>query len=129
MTRQPPRYLLLINSLAPGGAERSLVELLAPLSERGVSPTVLCLKRSEVGFEQEVIDAGFDLRFVKATRLPGRVLEVRSTIRHERPALVHTTLFDGDIVGRLAAIGTGVPVMTTLANTTYDPVRLEETPT
>jgi glycosyltransferase involved in cell wall biosynthesis len=125
VTHQSPRYLLLINSLAPGGAERSLVELLAPLTERGVSPIVLCLKRSEVGFEQEVIDAGFDLRFVKATRLPGRVLEVRSTIRAERPALVHTTLFDGDIVGRLAAIGTGVPVITTLANTTYDPARLE----
>jgi glycosyltransferase involved in cell wall biosynthesis len=124
VTDRLPRYLLLINSLAPGGAERSLVELLSPLTERGVSPIVVCLKKSEVGFEQEVIDAGFDLRFVKATRLPGRALEVRSIIRHERPALVHTTLFDGDIVGRLAAVGTGVPVITTLANTTYDPVRL-----
>jgi glycosyltransferase involved in cell wall biosynthesis len=114
----------LINSLAPGGAERSLVELLAPLTESGVSPVLVCLVRSEVGFEREVADGGFDLRFVAATTLPGRVREVRSILRAVKPRLLHTTLFDSDIVGRLASVGTGVPVLTTLANTTYDPARI-----
>jgi glycosyltransferase involved in cell wall biosynthesis len=45
-------------------------------------------------------------------------------IEREEPSLVHTTLFDADIVARLATRGTGVPLMTTLANTTYDPERV-----
>ncbi len=117
-------YVLLINSLAPGGAERSLVELLAPLAASGVKPVLVCLAHSDIGFEQEVAEGGFDLRFVTASSLPGRVREVRSILRAEEPRLLHTTLFDSDIVGRLAAWGTGVPVLTTLANTTYDPARI-----
>ncbi|CAN5755756.1 glycosyltransferase family 4 protein [soil metagenome] len=118
------RYVLLINSLAPGGAERSLVELLAPLVANGISPVLICLGRSGIGFEQEVTEGGFDLRFVTSSRLPGRVREVRSILRAEKPRLLHTTLFDSDIVGRLAAWGTHVPVLTTLANTTYEPARI-----
>ncbi|MGF1618754.1 MAG: glycosyltransferase family 4 protein [Acidimicrobiia bacterium] len=118
------RYVLLINSLAPGGAERSLVELLPPLAAGGISPVLVCLDRSDIGFEQEVADGGFDLRFVSASRLVGRVREVRSILHAEEPRLLHTTLFDSDIVGRLAAWGTGVPVLTTLANTTYEPARI-----
>lgn len=124
MDEGPHKYVLLINSLAPGGAERSLVELLKPLADSGVSPVLLCLARSEIGFEREVAEGGFDLRFVAATTLPGRAREVRSVLRAEKPRLLHTTLFDSDIVGRLASVGTGVPVLTTLANTTYDPARI-----
>lgn len=124
MEERQPTYMLLINSLLPGGAERSLVELLAPLAASGVSPLLVCLTRSEIGFEQEVADGSFDMRFVTATHLPGRIREVRSILRAEKPRLLHTTLFDSDIAGRLAAVGTGVPVLTTLANTTYDPARI-----
>lgn len=124
MVNTPIKYVLLINSLLPGGAERSLVELLSPLVARGVSPILVCLRRTEIGIEQEVADAGFDMRFLRASNLPGRILEVRSILRAENPNLLHTTLFDSDIVGRLAAVGTGVPVLTTLANTTYDPARI-----
>lgn len=118
------KYLLLINSLLPGGAERSLVELLSPLVASGVSPILVCLGRTEIGIEQEVVDGGFDMRFLKASNLPQKVREVRSIIRAEKPRLLHTTLFDADIVGRLAAVGTRVPVLTTLANTTYDEARI-----
>ncbi len=118
------KYLLLINSLLPGGAERSLVELLSPLVASGITPLLVCLTRTEIGIEQEVADGGFDMRVLTASKLTGRVREVRSIIRSEKPRLLHTTLFDSDIVGRLAAVGSGVPVLTTLANTSYDPVRL-----
>jgi glycosyltransferase involved in cell wall biosynthesis len=124
MTARASRYLFLINSLLPGGAERSLVELLGPLEARGISPHIVCLEEREIGLQQEVINGGFELTVLKSPHLPGRLREVRSIIRSENPRLVHTTLFDADIVGRLATIGTGVPVMTTLANTTYDAVRV-----
>ncbi len=64
------------------------------------------------------------MRVLTASKLIGRVREVRSILRSEKPLLLHTTLFDSDIVGRLAAVGSGVPVLTTLANTSYDPVRV-----
>jgi glycosyltransferase involved in cell wall biosynthesis len=118
------KYLFLINSLIPGGAERSLVDLLHPMASEGITPIILCLADKEIGFKGEVEEMGFDLRFTNATGLLGRVREVRSMIRQECPDLLHTTLFDADVVGRLAAIGTGVRVMTTLANTTYDDVRV-----
>lgn len=118
------KYLLLINSLLPGGAERSLVELLSPLVASGVSPILVCLGRTEIGIEQEVVNGGFDMRFLAASNMMGQVREVRSIIRAEKPRLLHTTLFDADIVGRLAAVGTRVPVLTTLANTTYDAARI-----
>lgn len=118
------RYLFLIDSLIPGGAERSLVELLGPLVDRGIAPILLCLNEREIGFHQEVVDGGFDLRFATARGRLGRVREVNSVIRSEKPSLLHTTLFEADLVGRLAAVGTGVPVMTTLANTTYDGARI-----
>jgi glycosyltransferase involved in cell wall biosynthesis len=57
---------------------------------------------------------------------PGRLAKIRSLralIRELRPALVYTALFDADIAGRIAAARTGVPVVSNLANTAYDPAR------
>lgn len=122
------RILFVINSLAPGGAERSLVELLPRLHDRGIEPIVCCFYRRDVGYEDEVEAGGHDLRLLDAGSLPGRIRELRRMIDRNRPALVHTTLFDADIVGRLAARGSGVPVMTTLANTTYEPERIAGDP-
>jgi glycosyltransferase involved in cell wall biosynthesis len=39
---------------------------------------------------------------------------------------VHTTIFESDVLGRVACIGTSVPVVTSLVNTSYDPVRLDD---
>jgi glycosyltransferase involved in cell wall biosynthesis len=44
----------------------------------------------------------------------------------ERPALVHTMLFEADIAGRLAASGTGIPVLSSVVNVAYDPVRFRD---
>ena len=42
------------------------------------------------------------------------------------PDLIHTTIFEADVIGRIAAIGTGVPVITSLVNTPYEPIRLQD---
>jgi glycosyltransferase involved in cell wall biosynthesis len=39
---------------------------------------------------------------------------------------VHTALFDADQLGRVAAWGTGVPVVSSFVNTPYDPARLAD---
>jgi glycosyltransferase involved in cell wall biosynthesis len=119
------KVLFLIDSLQGGGAERSLAEMLPGLERRGIDPIVVCLRRSAEGVEGQV-RGRFDLRYLDARRFPGRTRAVRSIIRTERPDLVHTTLLQSDLIGRLAAVGTPVRVLTSLVNTSYDPVRFED---
>lgn len=116
--------LFVITSLGAGGTERSTALLLPQLRELGVEATVVCFVHREEGDEQRVIGAGFDVRFVRARRFPGRVRAVRRIMRTVRPDLVHTAVFDADQVGRVAAVGTGIPVLGSLVNTPYVAARL-----
>ena len=52
------RILFVIDSLGPGGAERSLVELLPALTEAGLISTVALLYSAATGFEREARNLG-----------------------------------------------------------------------
>lgn len=111
------RILYVINGLGTGGAERSLADMIDPLTRKGFTFTVACLFRRDEGVQAEVM-ANHRVLFVG----PGRALSIRtlrSFIRDEKPDLVHTTVFEADILGRLSALGTGVPVVTSIVNTSY----------
>jgi glycosyltransferase involved in cell wall biosynthesis len=122
----PIRLLYVINGLGPGGAERSLAELLPFYLTANVVPTIVCLNRKTLGVESVVRELGCEIRFLAPGGLISRVRTLRRLIRQESTDLVHTTLFESDVTGRLAAIRTGVPVLTSLVNTSYDPVRLKD---
>lgn len=94
------------------------------LRAAGVTPVVVCLDRRSEGVERQVRDAGFDVRFLRATGWIGRVRELRRLLRQERPDVVHTTIFESDVIGRLAAARTGCTVLSSLVNTSYDRSRL-----
>ena len=49
-------------------------------------------------------------------------------IRKTAPALVHTSLFRSDQIGRLACRWTGTPIVSSLVNVSYEPVRIRENP-
>ena len=119
------KILFLINSLGAGGAEQSLAEMLLPLAPR-VDPLVVCLQPSREGVEGKTRAAGFDVRFLTSAGFLTRVREFHELVRSERPDLVHTTIFDADVLGRVGAVGTQIPVLTSLVNTSYDPVRLQD---
>jgi glycosyltransferase involved in cell wall biosynthesis len=116
-------YLFVIDSIGAGGAERSLVELIPSVVERGRKPVVVCLRSRDLGFESDLRATGVDLRFLTASRLPGKVRELRQMIRELSPALVYASLFEASLVARLAATRMHAPVMVNLANTSYDPIR------
>lgn len=120
------KVLYVIDSLGAGGAERSLAEILPYLSADHIETIIACLMRRDEGVHEAIVNDGFDVRFIEAKRLSGRVLELRRLIRLERPDLVHSTLFESDIAARLAAVRSGVPVVTSLVNTSYDPVRFQD---
>lgn len=116
------RILYAIESLGSGGTERSLAELLPPLTASGVEPEVVCLRRVE-GCHEAVEAAGVPVTVLAARGWWSRIAELRRRLRRKPPDLLHTMLFRTDLIGRLAAAGTGVTVLGSLVSTPYDPVR------
>lgn len=116
-------YLFVISSFGAGGAERSLLNFLPYLERAGIVPVVCALRRAEVGFEEEVRATGHRVELIGTANRFLQVLRLRRLIRELSPALVYTALFDADLAGRLAAIATGVPVVSSLVNTGYVPAR------
>lgn len=114
--------LCVIDGLGYGGAERSLAELLPGLVADGIEPTVACLFHREGGVEDEVLGRGHDVRFLPRGRI-ARIRALRRLVREVSPDLIQTTLIASTMVGRLAGVGTRIPVMTSLVNQPYSPER------
>ena len=117
------RVLAVINGLGTGGAERSLAEMLPGLEDAGIHVVVACLYRRERGVEQNVL-AGHDVRFIGSKRLPGRVGAIRRLIAAERPHILHTTILESHLAGRIAGVGSRVTVLSSLVSTPYVEARL-----
>lgn len=120
------RVLFVINSLGPGGAERSLAEMLAPLADAGICPVVVCFDRRDEGSEAAVVAQGFDVRFLHARRTVPRVRELRQLMHEVEPDIVHTAIFEADVIGRLASARTRAAVVTSLVNTSYGAERRQD---
>ena len=118
------KILFVINGLGAGGAERSLSEMLPLFQKSGIESTIVCLNKRDEGVEAGTRALGFDVRSMRSRGWTAMVRELRGLIDELRPDLVHTTIFDADVVGRVAARTSKTPVLTSLVNTTYDPVRL-----
>jgi len=118
--------LFVIDGLGPGGAERSLAEMMPYLRQANIRPVVAFFSRRHEGLEVLLQSNGADLRPLPHRGFAGRILALRQLIRTERPDIIHTTLFESDIIGRLATIGLRQVVVSSLVNTTYDPIRLAD---
>lgn len=115
----------LIDSLVAGGAERSLAALAPQYRRLGVRLDVAYLHERE-GLAAELTAAGATLLSLAGGG--GRVGWTRrasALLRERKPDLVHTTLFEADVVGRLASIITRTPVVCSLVNAAYGPEQLE----
>lgn len=118
--------LYVIDSLAPGGAERSLAALAPRYAARGVALDVAYLKERP-GVQGELVRAGATLFSLAGSGgRAGWVRRATRLVRRRRPDLVHTTLFEADIAGRVAASLAGVPVVSSLVNPEYGPEQLSD---
>lgn len=118
------RVLLVLDSLVPGGAERSTVAMLPGLLERGIYPEVVTL-HDRPGLQADV--QALDVPLYEIGSQQGRLSWIRrlhGVMRRSRPDLVHTTLFWSDVCGRVAATAARVPVVSSLATVNYGPVQL-----
>jgi glycosyltransferase involved in cell wall biosynthesis len=116
--------LHVINQLSPlAGAEVSLREFILASGGSGVEHEVAVLKA-----DNNILGPLLDARIrvaVPATELTSRVDGVRhvtAAIRRCEPHLLHTSLFEADLAGRLAGYRTRTPVLTSLVSTPYGEV-------
>ena len=120
------RVLYLIGSMERAGAEASLASMAPDLIRRGVDLHVAHLKDGS-GIEGELVDAGATVHRVPGhgTRL-GRARVFARLTGQIRADLVHTTLFDADVVGRVGARLAHVPVVSSLVSTPYGPEHMSD---
>lgn len=118
------KVLVVIDSLVPAGAERSLVQTAPLLRDRDVDLEVVTI-HDRPGLQQVLIDEGIR---VDALDGSGRLAWARGLSSHIdrfRPDLVHTTLFEAGLAGRLAGRRHRVPVLSTYASEPYGPERFD----
>ncbi|MCX4756472.1 glycosyltransferase family 4 protein [Kitasatospora purpeofusca] len=104
-----------------GGAEQGLVAMTPQLVRAGVKLDVAYLKDSPGGFQPELTSAGADVFGVGRASRGGTVAALHRLVRERRPDLVHTTLYESDVLGRAAALAARTPVVTSLVNAAYGP--------
>ena len=103
-----------------GGAERAVAALAEPYRRRGVELDVVTFNGRD-GLAAEVEAAGATVIPLRSASMPKVALEVRGLVRERRPDLVHTTLFDADLAGRIGGRLGGAPVVSSLVNVAYGP--------
>jgi glycosyltransferase involved in cell wall biosynthesis len=115
------RVLFIISELTLGGAQKQVVELGRELVRRGHEATIYTLNR-EVPRAKELEGSGVELVVdQKRWKLDPAVLRrLRAYLRDWRPDIVHGFLFDGDIYARIAAFGTGIPVLNSERSDNYE---------
>lgn len=116
----------MIDSVGAGGAERSLLDLFPRLEARGVKGTLVCLHHREVGFEKEALESGIPIEFLKGNNRFAKIRSLRRFVIQTAPSLIYTSLFEADLIGRLATVGLDVPVVVGLVNTAYDRARFSD---
>ena len=113
------KLLYVIDSLAPGGAEMSLAEMAPALVAAGIDLHVVPLG-SRLDLKERLEEAGAQVHVGSGPRSRSAfVRRVAALIDVLRPDLVHTTLFEADISGRVAARLKSTPSSTSLVGDTY----------
>lgn len=119
------RVASLIDSLAPGGAERSLATLAPELRARGVDIEVAYLGR-DATLAPLFESTGTPVRALDGRGRLDNVRRVRRWLRTVAPDVVHTTLYEADQAGRIAASSLRLPVVSSLVNLAYGEEQLTD---
>lgn len=122
MTGADLTVLHVINQVAGhGGAEVSLGQLAVALQGEGIRSVVVPLYPYDGGAEAARLTAAGVTVLDPVGGGPRAVARLRRAIRSTGADVVHTSLFDADLYGRLAARWAAVPVLVSLVNSQYVP--------
>jgi len=114
------RILYVVSGLGLGGAEKQLVGLTKELTQRGHDVAIYTLN-NHVQRRFELAGSGVKL-VIDQKRIkidPAVLWRLRQMIKAWRPDIIHGFLFDGDFYSRVAAFGSGIPVLNSERNDGY----------
>lgn len=115
------RVLVMIDSLRAGGAAQSMFATVPHLVERGVELHYAYL-RQRPGLAQDLEAEGVTIHDLsgKGGRA-GWLVRAHRMLRAVRPDVVHTILFEADLIGRCAAWPLRIPVVSSFVAESYGP--------
>lgn len=121
------RLLYVIDGLGRSGSERSFASMAPGLVRAGVELDVgYFADRHTLARDLEAEGVGvFSLPGARESRF-ARVARLRELVRDRQPDLVHTTLYESDLAGRLAAASARVPTVSSLVNVMYGTAQLAD---
>lgn len=97
------RLMYVQDSLGTGGAERSNADLWYYLKDQSnITLKIVVLEHRKEGIEEEIINAGFDVDFLKNANFISQVKCLASIINDFKPDIVQSVLFKSAIRVRLA---------------------------
>jgi len=124
MKRRRPRIMVLLDTLAAGGAERVAVELVCALDASEFDPFVVVTKRGGP-LERQLQDGGVPYTILGRRHLTS-VRPFADAVRLARRSdLIHSHLFGNNVWGAVLARIAGVPLIAHEHNRVGRPVRLE----
>lgn len=122
------RVLVIMDSTGAGGAETSMAALAPWMRGLGVELEVAYFVDRD-GVRDRFVEAGITLWHVRpgASRIV-TVSRVTNLIRKRQPDLVHTMIFESDVIGRPAAFLARVPVISSIISDIYSDEFLSAAP-
>jgi len=121
------RIILLINSLYTGGAEFSTLQFYSFLKEKNLADiAIVCLKKAEPAYDHR--EFGFEeINYLSGANILQRVKNLNLIIQNFKPQIVHSVLFDANLIGRISRLWKGDFVhIESLVNQTYSSHRLKD---
>jgi len=101
------KILLLINSFGAGGAERSTYMIASHLIDLGEEVVLVALKPKEVGVTDEIQSLGVPVYICQKPSRREKLKFIREVIDWERPDIVHSVIFEANVLARLASLRKG----------------------
>lgn len=115
------KILIHINSFGRGGAEKSTASFIMKIKERYPEFDFLCTYyyKFTPGFYEELEKTDIRLLQITEKNLLGRIKKFRSIISDYHPDIVHSILYEANIVSRLSSIGSNYISVESLVNKPY----------
>lgn len=103
---QRMRVIVLLNSLYTGGAEYSTLTFYQWLQKNGHDVKLVCVKKASPSYDPRDFDF-HDVHYLKGNTFYTRLKDFKTVIKSFSPQLVHSVLFDANMIGRLSRVTKG----------------------
>jgi glycosyltransferase involved in cell wall biosynthesis len=114
----------LIESLGPGGAERLLYTNLKHFDPARIRSTVITVYPHATHWVEPITELGIpvvSLNCESTRQIPQGIRRLRKWLRANQPDIIHSHLWAANIIGRIAARLTNVPLVSSIHNPDHEP--------